>query len=228
MRLLHVAARIVADEGLTAVSMRRVATEAGVSKALVYNYFPSCQQLLYELLRRESVAVHEKQVAVAQGVTDFVELTRVVTRVYLRHVAEHGELLRPLMAEPALTAQLQRETRVGRPRAVRLFARLMSEQYGIPPQHAHAAADLLIGLSGAAGRRMQETGETPEYLEDLCVQLVMTGVQGLSARAPDHAPGRAKTGDELERSSPAGSSRRRSVAPALPAGRTRRRSPARA
>jgi AcrR family transcriptional regulator len=178
-RLLQVAAGIVVRDGLTAVSMQRVADEAGVSKGLVYNYFPSCQALLYQLLRSETSAIHDKQVAAARGVTDFVELLRVVTRVYLRHVAEHGHLLRPLMAEPSLMAELEREHRTARPRAVRLFSRLMHAQYGIPMGDAVAASDILMDLSGAAARRMQETGDSPDYLEDLCVQLVLTGVNGL-------------------------------------------------
>jgi AcrR family transcriptional regulator len=178
-RLLQVAAGIVVRDGLTSVSMQRIADEAGVSKGLIYNYFPSCHALLYQLLRSETSAIHEKQVAAARGVTDFVELLRVVTRVYLRHVAEHGHLLRPLMAEPSLMAELEREHRTARPRAVRLFSRLMHEQYGIPLSDAVAASDLLMDLSGAAARRMQETADSPDYLEDLCVQLVLTGVNGL-------------------------------------------------
>jgi AcrR family transcriptional regulator len=190
-RLLQVAAGIVVREGLTSINMQRVADEAGVSKGLVYNYFPDCHTLLYELLRRESTIIHEKQVEAARGVEDFVELLRGVTRAYLRHVAEHGNLLRPLMAEPTLAAELEREHRTVRPRAVRLFSRLMHEQYGIPLADAIAATDILLDLSGAAARRMQETGESAEYLEDLCVQLVLTGVRGL-ARGLDRnasAPG---------------------------------------
>lgn len=179
-RLLQVAAGIIVRDGLTSINMQRVADEAGVSKGLVYNYFPDCHTLLYELLRRESTIIHEKQVEAAQGVEDFVELLRGVTRAYLRHVAEHGNLLRPLMAEPRLAAELEREHRTVRPRAVRLFSRLMHEQYGIPLADAIAATDILMDLSGAAARRMQETGESAEYLEDLCVQLVLTGVRGLA------------------------------------------------
>ena len=192
--LLRAAAEIIAREGITAVSMQRVAEEAGVSKGLVYNYFPTCHELLYELLRRETATIHQKQVEAARGVTDFVELTRGVTRVYLRHVAEHGELLRPLMAEPTLTAELAKEHRIGRPRAVRLFAQLMVDQYGVPMNDAQAASDLLMDLSGAAARRMQETGESPDYLEDLCVQLVVAGVTALAKGVERSTPAIAREG----------------------------------
>ena len=209
-RLLQVAAGIVVRDGLTSINMQRVADEAGVSKGLVYNYFPDCHTLLYELLRRESTVIHEKQVEAARGVEDFVELLRVVTRAYLRHVAEHGHLLRPLMAEPRLAAELEREHRTMRPRAVRLFSRLMHEQYGIPLTDAIAATDILMDLSGAAARRMQETGESAEYLEDLCVQLVLTGVRGLArgferhASAPSAANGRKQPRASRKRAVAAG------------------------
>jgi AcrR family transcriptional regulator len=39
--ILDEAARIVAEEGVSTVSMERLGREAGISKALVYNYFPS-------------------------------------------------------------------------------------------------------------------------------------------------------------------------------------------
>ena len=39
--ILDSAAKLVAEEGVSAVTMERLGTEAEISKALVYNYFPS-------------------------------------------------------------------------------------------------------------------------------------------------------------------------------------------
>ena len=47
--ILDHAAEIVAAEGLAAVTMDRVAKAAGVSKSLVYVYFPSTTELLQNL-----------------------------------------------------------------------------------------------------------------------------------------------------------------------------------
>lgn len=51
--ILDHAAELIAAEGISAASMERLGREAGISKALVYTYFPSLEGLLQTLLKRE-------------------------------------------------------------------------------------------------------------------------------------------------------------------------------
>ena len=51
--ILDETARLVVQGGVSAVSMERLGRDAGISKALVYNYFPNRTDLLSELLKRE-------------------------------------------------------------------------------------------------------------------------------------------------------------------------------
>jgi AcrR family transcriptional regulator len=182
-RLLSFAARIVTRDGLTGMSMERVAREAQVSKGLVYNYFGDCQTLLCGLLRRELDAIWHKQVDATRDVRSFDGLVRITTRVYLQHVAEHGELLRPLLAEPSLAGEVGKERTPNRASVVQVFAKRMVRAYGMPLEAALAACDLLLDLSPAASRRMMETGESPEYLEELIVQLVHGAAQAVTRAA---------------------------------------------
>jgi AcrR family transcriptional regulator len=190
-RILDAAARIVTRYGLTGVSMEGVARAAGVSKGLVYNYFPTCHALLCDLLRRELDAIWRKQVEVVQGVDDFVGVARLSTRQYLQHVTEHGELLRPLLADPTLASQMGTERATGRAATVRFFAKRMARDYSIPMEAALPACDLLLDLGAAASRRMVESGESPRYLEELCVSMIEGAVQAV---AREHrTKGRART-----------------------------------
>jgi TetR/AcrR family transcriptional regulator, fatty acid biosynthesis regulator len=187
-RLLDAAARIVTRSGLTGISMEGVARAAGVSKGLVYNYFPTCHAMLCDLLRRELDAIWRKQVEAVQGVDDFVGIARLSTRQYLQHVAEHGELLRPLLADPTLAAQMGTERATGRASTVRFFAKRMARDYSIPMEPALVACDLLLDLGAAASRRMMETGESPTYLEDLCVTMVEGSARAVARRYKPPAP----------------------------------------
>jgi AcrR family transcriptional regulator len=191
-RLLDAAARIVTRSGLTGITMEGVARAAGVSKGLVYNYFPTCHALLCDLLRRELDAIWLKQVEVVQEVDDFVGLARLTTRQYLQHVAEHGELLRPLLADPTLAAQMGTERATGRAATVRFFAKRMARDYGLPLEPALAACDLLIDLGAAASRRMMETGESPAYLEDLCVVMIEGAARAVTRRQKSRVTGRTR------------------------------------
>jgi AcrR family transcriptional regulator len=213
-QLLTVAARILASDGLTGVSMDRVAREARVSKGLVYNYFRDCHALLCGLLRRELHAIWRKQVEATRGDPTFDGLVRSTTRVYLRHVAEHGELLRPLLAEPSIAADVAKERAPKRPTIVREFAERMSREYGVPIRSALAACDLLLDLSPAASRRMMETGESPQYLEELIVGLVAGAASALAHGVRPKAARKPATPHKRRAA-------RRPVAPArLPRGRS--------
>ncbi|MFD6164195.1 TetR/AcrR family transcriptional regulator [Oerskovia sp. NPDC060287] len=56
-QILRVASERFAREGFDAVSVRDIAQEAGVTRALVYHYFPGKDSLLDAVLRREAEAI---------------------------------------------------------------------------------------------------------------------------------------------------------------------------
>ncbi|MWB99325.1 TetR family transcriptional regulator [Agromyces sp. MMS17-SY077] len=53
-QIVRVAAEHFARDGIAGASMRAIATDAGVTRALVYHYFPGKEALLNAVLRRES------------------------------------------------------------------------------------------------------------------------------------------------------------------------------
>ena len=57
--LLDCARQIVLDQGLSTLTMERLASEAGVSNPLIYKYFDTRLQLLQELLIREYKAFQQ-------------------------------------------------------------------------------------------------------------------------------------------------------------------------
>lgn len=181
--ILDEAARIVADEGVSAVSMERMGREAGVSKALVYNYFPSRNALLSELLIREyrRFQAEARQMAVgARG--ELEEVIRVTTRAYLRHVAERGMLIQRLMNEPAVAAAIRTIDREGRQLTVAFFARGIAERYGLDPGEAATVADILMGLTGAAGDYLSRNDADPAYVENLVVAMITAALERVAAR----------------------------------------------
>ena len=57
-QLVEVAGRIVAKEGLSAATMKRVAREVGISEAQAHNYYSRRDDLLIALARRELTAMN--------------------------------------------------------------------------------------------------------------------------------------------------------------------------
>jgi len=91
--ILDHVAEIVARDGVSALSMDRIGREAGISKSLVYNYFPNITDLLRLLLQREWRRLRRQQVEAAQKANTFEDLVRSVTHVYLKYIDERGMLI---------------------------------------------------------------------------------------------------------------------------------------
>ncbi len=156
--ILDVAARIVLEEGVSAVSMERLGREAGVSKALVYAYFDSQTDVLSALLMREHrhfQAKGRKLLAQSEG---FAAGVRATTAAWLDHVAERGGLIERLTNEPDIARIMESVDATERPMTSAIFGDGIAREYRIDRTRATTIADLLMGLTGAAGAQIHRTG----------------------------------------------------------------------
>jgi TetR/AcrR family transcriptional regulator, fatty acid biosynthesis regulator len=149
--ILDKAAILVAAEGISAVTMERVASEAGVSKPLVYAYFPNVTTLLQELLVRDQRRLWELQAIAVSEAKDFDELIRFTTRTYLKHAEKNGMHIQRLMGEPSITAAFQELERESRQRVVDTLATEMVHNFNVPRDVAILTTEVSMGLTGAAG-----------------------------------------------------------------------------
>lgn len=170
--ILDHAAEIIAREGVSALSMERIGREAGVSKSLVYNYFPSLIDLLRQLLQREWRRLRKLQAEAAAQAQTLEGLVRSVTHVYLKYIDERGLLIERLQAEPSVSA-IHDPTEFGRDAAVGYLADIVADHFDLPPEIARAATDISFGLPAAAGVYLLQRHMTRKALEDLTVTMIM-------------------------------------------------------
>jgi AcrR family transcriptional regulator len=189
--LLDAAATIITAEGVSAVTMERVGLEAGVSKALAYAYFGNRTTLLAALLLREYPAF--ASTPSDQPEAKLEDVIRATTIDYLFHVAEKGELLQRLLAEPAVVDAVADHHRLGRQNTAQFFGALMSRDFGISPELAVCAADMLMGVTGAAGRILSRGGPAADRdeLSELVTQIIMAAVRELASDPAITDEGRA-------------------------------------
>jgi hypothetical protein len=83
------------------------------------------------------------------------------------------------MSEPAVAAALEQEESSSRPVTAAFFAELMVSEREIDPRKALIASRLLMGLTGAAGEYLVESGTSPAELEPLVVAMIMAALNGL-------------------------------------------------
>ncbi|HYC05028.1 MAG TPA: TetR/AcrR family transcriptional regulator [Azospirillaceae bacterium] len=191
-QILNDAARLIIEEGLTAVSMERLGREAGISKALVYNYFPSRDDLLAALLNREFEELRARGLEQILRVDNFDDLIRFTTRLYLQHIKAHGALLQALFSDPSVVRLIQESNRVEQEQTIRYFVKQVRKEFRLPLDIAIATTHLLMAVTDRAGKLVSEENFDLDLAEDLCVRLLTAGLRALSQvyAEPDAEGGR--------------------------------------
>ncbi len=180
-QILDFAARLILDEGLTAVSMERLGRESGVSKALVYNYFPSREVLLAALLHREQADLDSRGMERALEAKTYEDLIRQTTRVYLEHTSERGALIQTLVADPSVARLMEAASAEGLERTVRYFVRETRREYGFSREMATLAVQMLMAMTDRAGKLVAEGQVDIPTAEEMCVQIITGGGRQLAA-----------------------------------------------
>lgn len=183
--ILDQAARVVLAEGLSALSMEGVGRAAGVSKALVYAYFPTKAALLSDLLVREYRSFQVQARAAAERATSFESLIRLTTRAHLDHVATRGALIQKLLGEPLAAEALRAAEGKGRQLTVGFFAREVAREYDVPLATAATVSDLLMGLTSAAGDHLIRVGGDVDEVEDMVVEMILAALRQVAAAPRD-------------------------------------------
>jgi TetR/AcrR family transcriptional regulator len=84
--ILEAAAQLFSQHGFDGVSMRRIAEEAGVSKANIYHHYQSKNDLYLAILRESAQHLSAMVETLAQGEGDFEQRLRVFTGAHLDHL----------------------------------------------------------------------------------------------------------------------------------------------
>ena len=179
--ILDHAAQLIAAEGVSAVKMERLGRQAGVSKALIYSYFPSVTALLQTLLRREYRRLRRRQSEAADSAVTFEQLVRRVTHVYLAYIRERGLIIERLIAEPSV-AEYPDPTAYSRETAVTYLAEIVAENLELDIELARPLVDISFGLPAAAGNYLIHSAADIETVEDLTVTMILGSLEAVARK----------------------------------------------
>lgn len=176
--ILDHAAKFIATEGVSALSMERLGKEAGISKSLVYAYYPSMTDLLQTLLKREYAILRKQQLVAADSAETFEQLVRRITRAYLAYIEDRGLLLERLMAEPSV-ASLGDPTMFQRTAAVNYIAKIVADTFDIDIDIAVPVVDISFGMPVAAGNYLIHNQANRQTIEDVTVAMIVGSVEAI-------------------------------------------------
>ena len=183
-QLLEVARRVFGEVGYHSASMDVVAREAGVTKPILYDHFPSKRDLYLALLDADLGALHERVKAALDSPIGNRERIRASFRAYFDFVDEHAGGFRLLMQETVGAEGAFRErVEVARARIIDEVADLIvRESRGtLDRTHAETAALALVGMVETVAQRDPgaPAAERAAAVETL-VAFAWRGISGLT------------------------------------------------
>jgi len=160
------------------VSMERLGREAGVSKSLIYAYYPNLQDVLSTLLKREYSRLRNQQIEAAEQAGTFAEMIRLITGAYMNYMDQRGLILERLSAEPSF-ADHGDPTEYNRRSAVNYLADILHNNYDLELGLAKAVVDISFGLPAAGGHYLIREETDRELVEDITVTMITGSIQAV-------------------------------------------------
>ena len=183
-QLLQVARRVFADRGYHSVTMDDVAREAGVTKPILYDHFPSKRDLYRDLLEADLATLRNEIRTAIDSSRGNRERIRASFQAYFDFVDREGEGFRLLMQEAVGgEADFRDMVAVFRADVLRQVTDvIVRESRG--KLDRREAEDVALGLIGMAEQVAQhETGRSPAERKrtvDTLVRLAWRGITGLT------------------------------------------------
>jgi AcrR family transcriptional regulator len=178
---LQVAAELVVEKGIDAVTMESVASAAGVSKGLGYAYFTNRDDLLLAVLERELDAFNASVASAVGAAGDgFEDKARAAVHGWFDALVERGALLGVLLQASQARQPLKDRRNATYRRVEEYWGGLAATEFGVPEDKAVAAAAVLVaGMQGLLDRWVLAKDDRA-MLEDTYVTFVLGGIRALA------------------------------------------------
>lgn len=184
-QLLSAARAVFVAQGYHAAVMDDIADEAGVSKPVLYQHFPSKVELYLALLAESADEVVGMVRTAIDATEDNGERVHGAVNAYFTFVADHGQAYRlifesDLRGQPEVEAVVERATEG----CIDAITDTITTDTGVDPQRARLLASGMVGLSQVSARYWLR--QDSDVDRDEAVELLSTLAWRGISRFPRH------------------------------------------
>jgi len=110
-RIIHAALQLIAADGLSRLTISRVAEQAGLTRQTVYNYFPDVEGIIASAMEEHDRAMAEHLLGVIHAVDGPLNQFTALATFQIRHAApQHSSLELSFVLSPELREQIAHHT----------------------------------------------------------------------------------------------------------------------
>lgn len=183
-QILDAARRALLAQGYLPLALERLAADVGVSKALIYSYFPDQTELFNAILAEDFARLEAAGLGGAADLADLEAAAQACAEIYFRHICAHGPAIHVILRDQYMRRRLDRAVAAARDRIALRLARRAARVFGLPPAEAVGAFTLALAVPEEAGRLVWQGEIAAESGLELCQRLAVAAVQGLGASGP--------------------------------------------
>lgn len=180
--IIDAAIELVLEKGHSSFSLEQVAASAGISKPLIYKYFPNREELLQSILDREFKALRGKGLDKIPKDVPPEQIIRNAVERTLLYYHEHGPILRLLASDPLVRDMHLRGQKKGRANASAFFVKRLSEHYGLSKEVATIADTMVVNAPIQSMKYLKRQGIDIHKTIEIWTEFIIGGWQALEAR----------------------------------------------
>jgi AcrR family transcriptional regulator len=181
-QIVEAAARLILQQRHLPLPLESLAREAGVSKALIYAYFPTQHDLFNAVLDREFAALVAGGVEAASQAPSLEAAALGCGLAYFERVAEAGPVIHIVLRDLFMAQRLCAPLAAFRNRIVRRIARLSRRELQLPAKENIAAISMSLTIPEEAGRLAQAGEMDKERARELCRELILSSLEAFRPR----------------------------------------------
>lgn len=181
-QIAETAAKILADEGPHAVSIKRVARDVGISEAQMYNHFCSLNELFVFMAREEYAAMNLARQHEFQSTSDYRSRYVLASLAYLRYFSKRGRLLQRLLEIPEVAAALAPEQEARKRANSRMLVQDFGAKYGLDEVTSLGVGRMLSAMTVRGGKLIAQGRIDLETAERMVVALTVAGLDNIIER----------------------------------------------
>ena len=182
-QILQAARAALVAQGHLPLAPERLAAEIGVSKALIYTYFPDQADLANAIAAEDFARLAADGLDAAARLDELETAAVASAEIYFRHVCAQGPALHVILRDPYMRGRLAPAVAAARDRAARPLVRRAAKALALPADEAVGAFSLVLAIPEEAGRLVWQGELSPDAGLELCRRLTAAAVQSL--QSPD-------------------------------------------
>jgi AcrR family transcriptional regulator len=178
-QIAEAATALLLEQSYLPLRMEALATRAGVSKGLVYGYFPTQHALFNAILADEMGLLRDAGLEAAGATADFTKRAIACAAIYVRHIAGRGPVIHYILRDGHMAGHLDPAATALRDRLLRGFARSARRDLRLPPAEATAATAMVAAIPEEMGRLAWQGELALDRAEELNAHLVASAISSL-------------------------------------------------